>query len=323
MATKQYQYNGLIPPITPYDLQKKNYCIKSIVLYFLSRLGAMFKWNGLPSTIPKRELELFLMTNGHVCFAKAEDDKLYVFTGGFGGEPNAYYMPTRYLVANPYVKTKNEFNVSNIDENADAVVMPNDSMYQGLLPLLEKYATLMTENELSMWIRTITSRAEFLILAENQKGKDAVEQFIKNMFDGKLSSILNKVSLQDGIKTQPYANASGNAITQLIEMQQYLKASLYNELGINANYNMKRESINSGEAVLNDDALRPLIDDMLECRKKWCEKVNAMFGTEISVEFDSVWEENQKEIDQALEDDKQGTPQEETKEVTEDVEKTE
>lgn len=319
MAVKTYQYNGLIPPVTPYDLREKNACVKSIVFYFLSRLGAMFKWNGLPKKIPKRELELFLMTNGHVCFAKAEDGELYIFTGGFGGVPNAYYMPTEYLIANPYVKTKRSFNVSNIDENADAVVMPNDSMYQGLLPLLEKYATLMTENELSMWIRTITSRAEFLILAENDKGKDSVDLFIKNLFDGKLSSILNKVSLQDGIKTQPYANASGNSITQLIEMQQYLKASLYNELGINANYNMKRESINSGEAVLNDDALRPLIDDMLDCRKKWCEKVNEMFKTNISVEFDSVWEENQEEIDNALANQEATTKDvEETSEVNVD-----
>jgi hypothetical protein len=205
-------------------------------------------------------------------------------------------MPTRYIVANPYTKTKNEFNV-----DVDCVVMPNDSMYQGLLPLLTKYATMMVENELSMWIRDITSRAEFLVLAENDNGKNAVDVFIQNLFEGKLTSILNKVSLLDGIKTQPYANATGNGLTQLIEMQQYLKASLYNELGLNANYNMKRESINSGEATLNDDALRPLIDDMLECRKQWADKVNEMFGTTISVEFASVWKENQEEIDATLE----------------------
>lgn len=310
---RQYQYNGLIPPITPYDLQDKNSAIKSCVLYFLSRLGAMFKWSGLPKTIPKRELELFLMTNGNVCFAKADDGELYVFTGGWGGEPNEYYMPSRYLIANPYIKTKNEFKT-----NVDCIVMPNDSMYQGLLPLLTKYATMMCENELSMWLRDITSRAEFLILAENDKGKKAVDQFITDLFSGKLTSILNNVSLLDGIKTQPYANASGNGLTQLIEMQQYLKASLYNELGLNANYNMKRESINSGEATLNDDALRPLIDDMLECRKQWAEKVNEMFGTQISVEFASVWKENEEEIEATLENlENQDKPNEEPK-VNED-----
>ena len=311
----QYQYNGLIPPISPYKMQDKDKSIKSLVLYFLARLGAMFEWKGLPDTIPKRNLELFLMTNGNICFAEGEDGNLYVFTGGWGGKPDVYYMPTRYIVANPYVKTKNEFDVG-----IDCVVMPNDSMYQGLLPLLRKYATMMVENELSMWIRDITSRAEFLVLAENDKGKESVDLFIKNLFDGKLTSILNRVSLQDGIKTQPYANASGNGLTQLIELQQYLKASLYNELGLNANYNMKRESINSGEATHNDDALRPLIDDMLECRKKAVEKVNKMFGTEISVEFNSVWEENKEEVEATLENLEQGNNQEQEGEADESQE---
>ena len=314
MAVKTYEYNGLIPPITPYNLKDKQYAVKSCVLYFLARLGAMFKWDGLPKTIPKRELELFLMTNGNVCFAKAEDGELYVFTGGWGGKPDEYYLPTRYLIANPYIKTKNEF-----ERDVDCIVMPNDSMYQGLLPLLTKYATMMVENELSMWVRDITSRAEFLILAENSKGKDSVDLFLKNLIDGKLSSILNNFSLLDGIKTQPYASATGNGLTQLIEMQQYLKASLYNELGLNANYNMKRESINSGEATLNDDALRPLIDDMLECRRQWIDKVNKMFGTSISVEFASVWKENQEEIDATLENlENQTEPQQEEPKVNED-----
>jgi len=78
---------------------------------------------------------------------------------------------------------------------------------------------------------------------------------------------------------------------------QYTKASWFNELGLNANYNMKRESINSDESQLNDDALLPLVDDMLNCRRLAAEKVNAMFGTSISVDFASSWQDNQQEID--------------------------
>ena len=106
----------------------------------------------------------------------------------------------------------------------------------------------------------------------------------------------------------------------LIELEQYLKASWYNELGLNANYNMKRESINSGESQLNNDMLIPLVDDMLKRRKEGAEKVNNMFGTNITVELASAWEDNQEEIDEALEE---GTEEsEETKEGEEnEVEK--
>ena len=63
---------------------------------------------------------------------------------------------------------------------------------------------------------------------------------------------------------------------------------------------MKRESINSGESQLNNDMLLPLIDDMLKQRQEGAEKVNDMFGTSITVELASSWEDNQEEIDNAL-----------------------
>lgn len=291
-------YNGLLPPIKPYIYKGKAYKdkhTKELVMYFLNRLESMFEWKGLPNTIPKRDLELFLLTNGNVCFTKVKDD-YYVFTGGYGGEPNEYYRPTTYIVANPYLDFSATLKIGETCE-----VIPNDSMYMGLLPLLTRYCTLMVENDLTLWTRSITSRSEMIALAEDSKGKLSFDTFVKQLEDGELASILNRPTLFDGIKTTPYANANGNAITQIIELQQYLKASLYNELGLNANYNMKRESINSGEATLNDDALLPLIDDMLNSRKLACEKINTLYGLNISVDYSSVWKQNQKEIDNALE----------------------
>ena len=82
----------------------------------------------------------------------------------------------------------------------------------------------------------------------------------------------------------------------MIELNQYQKASFWNDIGLNANYNMKRESINSGESQLNDDALLPLIDNLLRERSEGCDRVNAMYGTSISVSLASAWEDNEQEI---------------------------
>ena len=78
---------------------------------------------------------------------------------------------------------------------------------------------------------------------------------------------------------------------------QYQKASWYNDLGLSANYNMKREALNSSETVIDNDILLPLIDDMLKCRKAGAEKVNAMYDTDIRVELSSSWEDNQEETE--------------------------
>ena len=97
----------------------------------------------------------------------------------------------------------------------------------------------------------------------------------------------------------------------MIELEQYFKASWFNELGLNANYNMKRESINSGESQLNNDALLPLVDDMLKQRQVASMKINDMFGTDIYVEYNSSWEDNIEEIDAEIEEkENEATPEE-------------
>jgi len=84
-------------------------------------------------------------------------------------------------------------------------------------------------------------------------------------------------------------------LTQFIELHQYLVGSFYNEVGLNANYNMKREALSESETGLNDDSLMPLCEDMLRCRQEDFDRVNAMFGTSIQVDLDSSWLENEIE----------------------------
>ena len=60
---------------------------------------------------------------------------------------------------------------------------------------------------------------------------------------------------------------------------------------------MKREALNSAETSLNIDATLPYTDNMLSERKTGFEQVNSMFGTNISVEFDSVWESSRLKED--------------------------
>lgn len=261
----------------------------------LCRTQRMFKYDGLPDTIPQRILELFLQSNGNVCFAE-HDGGLYVYTGGLGGEPDVYYMPTIYTVSNPAQKWS-----KNLVIDRDCIVVPNDSLYMGLLPLFNRYAFHLTENELSMWVADINARTVGLISAGDDRTIESGRKYLADIEAGK-PGIIAETGFLDGIKAQPYGGTSARgSLTDLIEYEQYLKASWYNELGLNANYNMKRESLSTTESQMNNDALLPLVDDMLECRTIGIEKVNAMFGTNIKVSLDSSWEDNQLELDLAQE----------------------
>lgn len=285
------KYKGCTPAAFPfYDFRNKEACSNNHIRYMLNRTQALFKYNRLPDTMQQRELELILQINGNAAIADVGGD-LYALSGGAGGEPDAYYRPTIYTVANPALKLSKSYKI-----NEDCVVIGNDSMFTGLMPMFRRYAAALTENELSMKLVTINSRQASIINAADDRAFKSAEKYLQDLEDGKQGVIGD--SIMERIGVQPYGSANyTNALLTLIEHEQYLKASWFNDMGLNANYNMKREAINSNESQLNEDMLLPLIDDMLNCRKKGLERVNEMFGTDISVELASSWEDNRIELD--------------------------
>ena len=263
------------------------------IRYMLARTQCMFEYDGLPDTIPKRIVELYLQINGHLCFARRPGtDDLFVYTGGLGGELDVYYMPTLYTVANPAQDFSKNFVIGK-----DCIVMPNDSMYLGLLPLYSQYAYNLAENELTLYVTDINSRIISLISASDDRTIESARKYIADIEAGKIG-VISENAFLDGIKAQPYSASGGRStLTDLIEYEQYLRATWYNEIGLDCNFNMKRERLTPAESQMNADALLPLVDDMLTCRRRALESVNALFGTDISVRLSSAWEDNQIQTD--------------------------
>ena len=276
----------------PIDFTDQKHLISLHMTEMFNRTQSMFRYEGLPDSLPQRIIELYLQMRGF-CGIASYDGILYPFVGGLGGQPDPYYMPTILTVANPALSWSDSLKI-----NEKCVVIPNDSMYMGLKMLNQKYATLMAENECTMHLTLINMRMAAIIEADNDPAAESARKYIERLTKGELGIIVDK-SMMEGIKVNPTGNI-GASLTNNIEFHQYLKASWFNELGLQANYNMKRESINSNEAQLNEDALLPLIDDMLKQRQLGLEKVNQMFGTDISVEFNSSWMNNIEEIDNTL-----------------------
>ena len=279
----------------------KGMLLSSYIRYFLARLQSMFKWENLPDSIPQKWLENYLLVNGSCVWVKNGDD-LVVTRAGIGGKPDVYFIPTECIVANPYMN-KTDGN-KTYTRDVDCVLMVNDTYAQGVLPLLKKYCSMLVENEITMNIADIMSRATLILSAVDDNTKDSAKLFIKRIIEGNIDVIGESQMLignQNNDLTVNQLTAANGTLTNLIEYEQYIKASLYNDLGLQSNYNMKRESINSGESQLNEDMLHPLIDDMLRERRQAAEKVNEMFGTNISVSFNSAWEINEREETAAIE----------------------
>lgn len=258
----------------------ENYC-----RYTFTRTQSMFTYEGLPDTIPVQWLESYLQRNGSCCIAEHEG-KLYALLGNAGGEPDEYYQPTIYTVANPALNLSKNYEIG-----VDCVYCKNDYDALGLVPLVSRYCGLMTENLLTVRLSDINMRMMNLLSAPDDNTLQSTKQYLKDLEEGKLG-VVGETPFFDGLKLQSKGVGNGDYMIQFIELQQYLKGSMYNELGINANFNMKREALSGQEVALNDDALMPLIDDMLKQRRAMCDELNEMFGLSVSVDYGSTWHSN-------------------------------
>lgn len=279
-----------------FDVCSQDLSLDKLTEYYIKdtliRTQKMFNYNNLPKTIPKEQLELLLQRNGYAVITKVNGE-LYAFYGGLGGEPNEYYLPTIATVANPALK----FSKSMVIDK-ECVVIKNDVMFMGLMPLIESTSYLLAQADISFKYALINGRMKAIVTAPNDEVKASLDEMFKQIEKGSSLKVVVDDDLMNELKVSPYGS-NDNGI-DIIELKQYIIGSFYQKLGIQSNFNMKREALNSAESALNDDILYPLIDEMLEERQKGIEKVNELYGTNISVELSSVWKQLRDQEEQAV-----------------------
>lgn len=279
--------------------------IRQYVAYMLARTNQMFEWKGLPETIPSYMLERYLQMHGAVTICKADTlfeqyrlggtkSGLFAFRAVFTDYPDVYLRPTGVVVANPALGDSLILKIGK-----DCEIIKNDTFAIGLLPMHYRYAEQLAENDISIRSAQINSRIRTVIATHTDRERESAEDYLDQIEAGEFGTIAESAFL-DGIKVHQAGSAPPNGIIQFIELQQYLKASWFNEIGLNTNFNMKREYLSSEEIAANTDILLPLVDDMLFNRQQACERINAMFGTNISVEKNSAWENKMRESESEI-----------------------
>jgi len=276
---------------------RKEKMIREFTHTMLNKTLTMFEYTGLPDSIPAVELENQLQTNGYSVIAQYGGN-LYAFQAGFSGQ-DVYYRPTQAIINNPALK----FNAT-LDLNTDCILIKNDDMQKGLLYFYKHYGTLLTENELTMLLTDYNLRMPSLISANDDNTIENAQAYLSDIVEGKVG-VIGESKLFDSLKVQPTTDKGSSNFADMFGYQQYLMATLNNEIGLATNNNMKRERLTSNEIEVNQNATYPLIDNMLRNRKEAVEKINALWGTEITVEFSSIWDSSEANVSRETIDDSQ------------------
>jgi hypothetical protein len=280
-----------------YDFKEKEVNIRQLNNYMLAKTLSMFEYDGLPESIPYNELEYLLQVNGYAFITKVNGE-LYALSGSIGGEVDAYNRPTQITINNIALKFNKTLSLKD-----DGILIKNDDMSIGLIPMYEKHHTMLIENDINMTIHGYNTRIKTLISASDDKTKTSAENYLKKVIDGEIG-VIGENAFFEGVRSQAASHGAGTNITSLTEFHQYIKGSLYNEIGLSSNFNMKRERLISAEVDQSEDSLFPYVYNMMKCRLKAIEAMNEKYDLKCEVDFGSVWHfKNRQLVDDVVTDD--------------------
>ena len=264
-----------------YDLTDKESSLYDFYQQTLNKSLRMFTYTNLP--VPEIQFEKQLQQNGHTVIFKY-NDKIYCNSGSLTGQDKSPYgEPTKAIINIPALNLSKTF-----DLETEAVLVKNDFLQVGLKPLVLSKGTQIIENRLTMYLKNILGRAPFTITATSDKSILSAQTFIKKLVSGDLAVIAEDSFLKDVDVNS--LNQTGQATMQdLITYQTYLYGQLYSELGLPGLTHEKQERMVTSEVESQQATIRPLVDNMLECRQRGIEQMNKLFNGSTKVELDSVW----------------------------------
>lgn len=250
-------------------------------IYYLNRLTelgmAMFEWKNLPKTIDWRFLEYILYYNGQVLFFKDDALDEYVVTKtALSGKMDFYRTPTkrRAYADNGYQADYTE---------KDSVVIFNNMLRLPCYPAMTFYARKLWEIDRTIDINVKAQKTPVLILANEDERLTMKNVYMQ--YDGNQPFIFGSknMGLKDNIEVlktdAPY----------LADKLMELKNQIWNEamtyLGISNVSYQKKERLISDEVSRSMGGTIASRQSRLQMRKEACDKINEMFGLNISVDY--------------------------------------
>lgn len=267
----------------------------STYLMYYNRLRdyalSLFEWTGLPDSIDERFLEIKMLDEGKVVFFEDKTKGFLALPVMYGQNVNVYEEPTVYrAVTTGYNKDLSPDN---------AVIIWNNLSRTSFLPTIRNYAYRLYQVERTMDVNINAQKTPVLVLADESQ-RLTLENTYKQ-YEGNMPVIFGNKS---GFELDSFQVLKTDAPFVTDKLMTY-KHSLWNEamtfLGIGNAKQDKKERLVSDEVKAHDEQIFSSREVMLIARRQACEKINQMFGLNITVDFKlNKEEEKEEEVPNAL-----------------------
>lgn len=262
--------------------------------YLLNKVMQLINIKNAPETINKNYLKANLLLDGDICVTDF-DDKLYACVGALGGQPDEYYVPIVYTIANPILGSKTVYRrdfdgykqngVVIFNEDTDSIGYGCSKYSRGLYDMIYQTSVLLADNIVSINCAQINSRVQCFFTADGEGQAVAGEAILRKMYAGRPYQVIRS-DIVDEFKVNPLSTASTSTnISELVELNNYILANFYQSLGIKSNDIRKKERLITAEIEEQDNITQISLLEIIASWRKGFDEVNRLYGTEIEVEL--------------------------------------
>lgn len=283
-------------------------------LELLKKLIPLFKYSGVPDTIDIDFFESCILINGMAVVFEYEGD-LIAMNASPTDRPNKYYICDKVRYNNPIIGS------AELTDGETAVVCYNTQLAKwGMIAgseadRINKYAELLAACDISLRVTLKNARLTHIARARDKQTVQAYKDLVDGVSNGAnavaVFSENDMLNPDDGLATLPTVTSGVDYMRQIAESREYLYNSFLSEYGLSANTVLKRERQLTTELDMQERKPEFNILSLLEQRKKNVEKINAMFGTNITVELAIAPEQPEQEQEEQPEQEQEEQPEQE------------
>lgn len=245
------------------------------------KLFSVFRFEGLPVIQDKDFLQETLFREGVMaCFIPNNSAGPVLLNGSATGY-NMFYHPSQFIITNPVL---GDYTLTiGVDcELLDLGHCAGD--FYSFDPLIVRYASLLASIDGSLNMTLMNSKVAQVFSASDNAALKTMQKVYDDVSEGKPAVFIAK-GLRDDVEVKPYFNNVKNTYigTELLQDRQTIMNQFLTEIGINNANTQKRERLITAEADSNQGEVKAIVDEVLDRMNICFDKINAMFGTNMSV----------------------------------------
>lgn len=258
--------------------------------WFYKLLGltlTMFDYEGLPESLPAREIELQLQLTNH-CVTFMKKGKIWTTETSLF-EPDEYYQPRRFTYAQPVLgsgtKNLSDADVCIIYNNVLKDTIHGIDVDASLLTFISHYARQLADLSSTINIYTVNSRLTDYPIGKTDSVRQSIQNFFNQLAVGKRAIVADDDIILNGFATAAAGTKrTADTLKDYIQCKDVILEQFFRDIGVKFRHpkaaQMSEEEVESDEQVLLIS-----LDDMLKSRQEGIKRFNETYGLDVSVKI--------------------------------------